>query len=320
MGNPILEINTPKRHFFSLRKELLAEISPFHRSDFEHRPGENVYQFSSGDTKIQFHVQGLGDLMIIRQFGRAFDSYLSEHQDPELGKVVIATGAFAPAISPEVGDINCYWWWSFGTMENRPDQYLEQYIEATEVTPDVVLCPSRQTEKEASQLGLTTVRLPLAVGSFRPLGLDRSGLGFAGSKYMRNKEKMNMTVGPFEETIDWVTDFVLPEQLNIWYNSKLATFGTHKEGQRQWGMVNNRVFEAIGSGTPFILESHPTVEEILGFEFPYQTESRRETRELVAQIRERPTDAIDTFEDFSTRIHNNHTYGHRVRSLIDALR
>lgn len=288
---------------------------------YRKKRGENHFFYSSGETSFVLQGEGLGDMMIIRQFGRAIQDVLAATDDPELGKVVITTGALSPAFRPDDGDINLYWWWSFGLFDDNPEQYLSQYLKTTAVEPDIILCPSERTEKEARQEGFETLRFPLGTYAFEPVGSERKGLGYAGSVGHKRSDKEEAVLGPFVSSDDFeqVSHFRFPEELNLWYNTKLATFGLHKEGQRRWGMVNNRVFETLASGTPLVLESHPSVEEVLGFEYPYQTSSREETVELVARIRENRESVLADFEDYSERVRRDHTYENRVRQLVDVL-
>lgn len=288
---------------------------------YERERGENHFTYNAANTSFVLQGRGLGDLMIIRQFGRAIQDWLCDNPDPELGKVVITTGAFAPAYNPDDGDLHLYWWWSFGPYDETPGEYLRQYASATSVHPDVVLCPSERTEKEARQMGFETMRVPLGTYAFEPVGGERSGLGYAGSVGHKRSDKEEMVLGPFADSsaFEQVSHFRFPEELNLWYNTKLVTFGLHKEGQRRWGMVNNRVFETLASGTPFIMESHPSVEDVLGFEYPYQTSSRAETVELVEEIIENSETVLDEFQEFSEKVRRDHGYRNRVERIIDGL-
>lgn len=307
---------------YTLKKWSPFHIPPVHDRYVRNR-GENHFTYGTAGTSFVLQGAGLGDLMILRQFGRALHDYLIDNPDPELDDVVITTGAMAPAFDPDEGDVNLYWWWSFGHHDDSPERYLDYYLDNVSVEPDIVLCPSERTEREARQAGLDTLRFPLGTYSFEPrASTDRSGLGYAGSPNHKEDEKEARVVGPYagSDAFEWVTHFRFPEELNLWYNQKLLTFGLHKEGQRQWGLVNNRVFETIASGTPLVLEAHPTVDDVLGFEYPYQTESRTETRELVEEIRGDPAAALAEFESFSERVRDDHDYSRRVETLVEYLR
>jgi len=284
-------------------------------------PGENCFEFTGPETTIQFHGQGLGDLMIIRQFGRGFERYLSKHGDPGLGRIVISCGGYKSTYNPDRGDVNCLWWWSFGPHDDEPEQFLPSYLDEVTVEPDVVLCLSERCAREAEQLGYETILLPLGTQAFKPLHNSRSGLGYAGSRGHKQSEQERIVLGPYGDRpeFEWVSHFVTPTQLNMWYNTRLVTFGLTKHGQREWGMVNNRVFETLASGTPLVLESHPNVENILGFEYPYQTSTRKETVELVEEIQSNPEESLAEFQQFSERVRDQHSYTNRTQTLVNAL-
>lgn len=298
-------------------RETMRDASPFHK--YATKPGENYFEFRAGRTTLHCHTIGLGDVMMVRQLGRAFVEYLRRYGDPELGDVVLTSGGYAPKLDQEEGDVNLYWWYSFGPMDDRPEQFFAEHVEAhLDVRPDVVLCPSARFESAAERHGYETLRFPIGTYGYEPLDLERDGLGYAGSRWHKSGEKIREMLGPFRERPDfeWVSEFTLPEQLNLWYNTRLATFGVTKESQRQWGTVNSRVFEALASGTPLILRDHPTVEDVLGFEYPYQVSSREETVETVEKIRSRPAETMEEFAEFSRSVRDEHSYVTRLETLF----
>jgi hypothetical protein len=300
-------------------RTLGKSISPIHKYTTE--SGVNRFEFKAPETLVKIHAVGLGDLMIVRQLGRAIHNYFAENGDPKLAEVVIATGGQDPAYHPDDGDINLYWWWSLGQYDNQPQKYLEQYVQQADVDPDIILCLSQECVQEAEELGYETLYFPLGTQAFEPLRFERDGLGYAGTKGHKASTKEQRLFGPYRESdnLEWVSDFIYPEQLNMWYNKKLITFGMHKEGQRQYGMVNNRVFETLASGTPFILEEHPVVDDVLGFDYPYQSSSPQETEVLVEKIRSNPQDTVEEFREYSELVRKNHSYNTRVQKLFKFL-
>jgi hypothetical protein len=254
--------------------------------------------------------------------GAAFSEYLSQNPDPDLGEITIINGGYAPKCDIEEGDINIYWWYSFGPHDKNPCKFHDQYFDPnidTEI--DIVLCGSDKIQKEAKKLGYDTLYFPIGTYGFRDLDLDRRGLGYAGSKNHKSKQKVNEFLSPFisKPDFEWVSHFTVPEELNLWYNTRLLTFGLTKEGQRQWGVVNSRVFEALGSATPFIIPDHPTLNDVLGFEYPYQVSDQAEAERLVEEMTSNPEKTLKEFKKYSKKIHQNHNYTVRLETLFDYL-
>lgn len=257
--------------------------------------------------------------MIIRQFGRAIQNFFRNQGDPELDDIVISTGAMAPAYEPLQGDLNLFWWWSFGDLDDSPERFLDDYLDRVSVRPDIILCPSEKTEKEAQQAGFETIRFPLGTHAFEPLGFDRSGIGYAGTLGHKMSKKEEMMLGPYRNSPNFesVSHFRFPEELNCWYNTKKVTLGMHKEGQKSWGMVNNRVFETLASGTPLILKKHDNLSNVLGFEYAYQVSSGDELRDTMQELRQRSDQSIRSeFNDYSQKVREQHNYRRRVDRLF----
>lgn len=279
-----------------------------------------AYAFRGPRTILEMYLGGLGDRMIGRQVGQAFALYLEEHGDPALGRVVVSCGGYGS--SPVRGDVNLYWWWSFGSRDLPPDRWLDRYLDAVYVRPDVILCPSRRTLEEAERAGFPVIHLPLGVGpDFRPLGVERSGLGYAGTPDHKPDRERETVLGPWLESgeLEWVSDIETPAGLNLWYNTKLVAFGMTKPGQRAGGLVNNRVFEVLASGTPFVSSRHEGLEATLGFSFPFQSSSPAETRELVSHIRENRGEVLERCRGWSRRVRSEHSYVRRLEHLFDEL-
>lgn len=294
------------------------------RIPLEYAPRESGfdYRFSTNDTQLCFHTAGLGDEMMVRQLGGAFTDYLADNPDPELGSVTIINGGYAPESELTESRTNVYWWYSFGPYDDDPSRYHDEYLDPhVDFDLDLILCGSRQIQEEAEQLGYETLYFPIGTHGFRNLGLRREGFGYAGSKHHKDSSKVEQIMGEYvdREDFEWVDDLTDPRELNLWYNRQFVTFGLTKEGQRQWGVVNSRVFEALGSATPFIIRDHPTLEDTLGFEYPYQAESQADVREIVDRFVENRESVLEEFAEFSERIHRNHNYTVRLETLFDHL-
>lgn len=319
LNSVLADYDSLRDHVNQLRFRF-GELSPWHGHD--NIPGENVFEFVAPETEVRIHGSGLGDLMIIRQFGNAFNRYVQRYGDPELGSVVVATGGWGPALHPTEGDVNLYWWWSVGSHENEPAQYLEDYHREVAVRPDVVLCLSEKCQREAEQLGYDTLYLPLGTRAFEPLNVRRSGIGYAGSKGHKETQSEQVIVSPVKHRDDfqWVSNYVMPSQLNLWYNTKEVTLGMTKGGQKWWGMVNNRVFETLASATPLVLGKHPNVEDVLGFEYPYQAESASDTVTHIKNLTANRDEIREEFRRVSREVRENHSYDERVNTVVSALK
>lgn len=288
----------------------------------ENSGGKYTYQFSTNHTSLNFHTSGLGDKMIVRQVGRAFMSYVSTKGDPNLGPITIINGGYSHKFDFYPSDTNIYWWYSFGPMDDDPGRFYDEVLVSNlEIDIDLILCGSKRIQTEAEQLGYDTLYFPIGFHGFEPLGLDREGFGYAGSVGHKSDEKTEMLLGPFMNRPDfeWVTHLSTPEELNLWYNTRFITFGLTKAGQHQWGVVNSRVFESLGSGTPLIIREHPTLDDVLGFEYPYQATDSNDAREMVDQFTAKPSETLAEFEDYARTVRNNHDYTVRLEHLFSNL-
>ena len=84
-------------------------------------------------------------------------------------------------------------------------------------------------------------------------------------------------------------------------------------------MVNNRVFEVLASGTPFIIHRHRALEEVLGLPYPYQSDSPEQSRSLADEIDMDYQKHLSVFDGYRQAIDAGHRYRHRVKTLIDFL-
>lgn len=284
------------------------------------RDWTTVHRATYGKSRLSVLTTiGLGDVMIAKQVSETFLQYCKEAGDPHLGHTVLTAGAWPPHLRPEKGDHNVYWWWS---MSGRED-WLEHYLNSIEVKPDVVACLSSLCSTYAQQLGCKTVNLPLAVGAhFMPLNTARNGVGYGGSKQHKDQSQVDAIISPFrnDPAFEWIDHLKTPQDLNIFYNSKQLILGMTEAYQERAGMVNNRVFEVLATGTPFIIHRHRALSDTLGFEYPYQSCAPQETRHLTEQILAHYPMALEQFESYRQKIQARHTYRHRMHTLMDFLK
>lgn len=283
------------------------------------RDWSTVHSSRFGKTEFSmFTSVGLGDVMIAKQICKEFVTYCEQHGDPQLGRIVITAGAWPKGFKVTEGDHNVYWWWSM----NGQDDWLETYLAAVNVQPDVVACLSSWCVNYASKVGCRTLYLPLAVGeSFQPLQRLRSGVGFAGSKGHKDSPQMEAIVAPFMDQpgFEWATNLSTSGQLSEFYNRKQLTLGMTEIYQEKTGMVNNRVFEVLATGTPFIIHRHRALEEVLEHDFPYQSDSAAQTRRLSEEIFADYPKHLTIFEHYQRIIDSKHRYQHRLGTLLTFL-
>lgn len=260
--------------------------------------------------------------MMARQLVAAFTAYLGRNGDPGLGSIVLVAGGFMPSEPFKTGDVTLYWWYSFGPFDDEPDRFLPDYFRPNiAVKPDLMLCGSKRIQQEAREAGYSTLYFPIGTYGYEPLGLGREGMGYAGSREHKAESKVQGLMGPFipRDDFEWVDDLQTIAELNLWYNSKLLTFGLTKEGQRKWGVVNSRVFETLATGTPLLMPEHPTLEEVLGFDYPYQISQPQEAKEKVDSIEQEPEETLAEFAEYAERVREDHSYVERLRTLFNAV-
>ncbi len=289
------------------------------RLERRRRDWSTAHRARFGSTRLSiFTTVGLGDTMVARQVAEEFERSCESYGDPKLGHIVIVAGAWPLEFQLPRGDRNVYWWWS---MNGRED-WLETYLDRVNVKPDVVACLSQWCMERARRAGAKPLYLPLAAGEhFRALGVERSGVGYAGSKGHKDAAQVAAVIGPFEShaQFEWASGFTSPLEINAFYNRKQIVLGMTETYQERAGMVNNRVFETLASGTPFILHRHRALDEVLGQPYAYQSGGAEETRALAEKILGDYAAHLAVFEGLRRVVDERHRYRHRWRTLIDCL-
>ncbi len=289
------------------------------RRERRQRDWSTVHRETFATTTLSIHTNvGMGDVMVARQVCQEFASYCEAHGDPKLGHIVVIGGAWPLEFTLPKGDHNIYWWWSM----NGRDNWLDQYLDRACVKPDVIACLSRWCCEQAKRSGRRVLYLPLAAGEhFRPLGLSRMGIGYAGSKGHKDVEQVATIVGPFTDgsNFEWASGFTTPQEINEFYGRKQVVLGMTERYQERAGMVNNRVFEVLASGTPFLIHSHRALEEVLGQPYPYQSGTPAQSRERVNEILADYPRHLAVFDRYRQTVEAKHRYRHRLKTLIDFL-
>jgi hypothetical protein len=276
-------------------------------------------RFMAEETELWCFGCGLGEQAIIEQLGKSFLDYCVDN-DPCLGKIMLAMGNNATSGMPYRGDLNVWYTWS------DHKGFIPEYLNRAWITPSLLLCASREIEREAQELGLPSIYLPLATGNdFQPLELLRKGLGYAGNPIKPN-DQYETLINPFVNRADFEwkskhgTDKYLSlKELNAWYNTKQVVFGMIAGHCRTLHLIPNRMYETLASGTPFITGRYD-LEDTFDFKYPYMTDSREETVTLVDQILADYPRHLKQFAEYSKNVRENHTFDVRIKTLMEHLR
>lgn len=274
-------------------------------------------RYIGAKTEIWFFGVGLGDLACMQQMGDAFLEICDRGDDPELGRIMVSHGSTVTALQPYKGDLNIWHAWG-----DRPD-WVEYYLSKVSIRPDLCLCISHGVQKHLEKYGFNTFYSPLAVGRFfKPLGLERKGLGYCGNP-TKSKRQYAAVIDPIANRLDFEWHgrnpkdewWTLP-RLNEWYNTKQIVFGMSNEYNIDLAFMSNRVFETLASGTPFIYFKHSGFEETFGYNYPYQTECAEETQALIDIILEDYPVHLARFAKYSEDVLKNHNYVSRLERLF----
>ena len=275
-------------------------------------------RFIGKKTELWFFGCGLGDQAVISQIGETFLELCEEGMDPELGRVMISFGNGPTAMMSYKGDINVRW--SLGSTGY--EDWFKSYIKHAKVKPDLYLCASQKVLDRINEEGLHGILLPQGVGKqFKPLNLEREGLGYAGLN-TKTKEMTHIMLGPaIERGLEWVSKdpssgFKSLPELNEWYNEKQIIFGMDWPENKELGVVTNRVYESIASGTPFIQYRLQTLSKTLGFEYPYQSSTYEETDQLIDEILSDYDAVLEQFGIWSWAIRSQHSYRNRLEDIL----
>jgi len=273
-------------------------------------------------TELWFFTAGLGDQTLAQQVGDCFLEYCDTIGDPKLGRIMFSFGLAESAMNPYRGDFNVCWPWGV-TPEG-----LENHLSKIKVKQDLIIGPWPERRKAAEDMGLASHPFTVGVGPrfFKPLGLPRKGLGFAGLDNKTESQK-HIVLGPamkrddfkwHAKTIDdkWLT---IP-QLNEWYNSKQILFGMIQEYRHRTDYMPTRMMESLASGTPIIEYRIPATPQYFGFEYPYMTESYEETEALINHILKNYDIVHENILRLSDYIRKEHNYTKKLGALFTCLR
>jgi O-antigen biosynthesis protein len=115
-----------------------------------------------------------------------------------------------------------------------------------------------------------------------------------------------------------VADYVPNEALPVVYSSIGVLVADHWDTMRSWGMVSNRLFDALACGTPVISDYLPEVRELFGDAVPMYRDGT-DLRELVDATLADPSGARHRAAAGREQVLARHTFDHRAHAFLDAL-
>jgi GT2 family glycosyltransferase len=115
-----------------------------------------------------------------------------------------------------------------------------------------------------------------------------------------------------------VSDYVPNQILPVVYSSIGLLLIDHWDGMRAWGMISNRVFDALACGTPVISDFLPEVRELFGDAVPMFRDGA-ELRSLVDASLTDPGAARQRAAAGREQVLAAHTFDHRAKTFLEAL-
>lgn len=103
------------------------------------------------------------------------------------------------------------------------------------------------------------------------------------------------------------------------YASAGVVLGMTERRQQDQGMINNRVFEALGCGATFVADHFPALEAFFGERVHY-ARSADDTRSVIEAARARPREYRERGRANQQWILEKHTYDLRAREVIRVFR
>jgi glycosyltransferase involved in cell wall biosynthesis len=99
------------------------------------------------------------------------------------------------------------------------------------------------------------------------------------------------------------------------YSAAGVVLGFHEDTQRELGMWNNRVFEALAVGAPFICDRADGLEEVFGEAILF-TDGGEETADHIRRVLRDPVEARRRAEVGRSIVAERFTYDHAVAELL----
>jgi len=161
---------------------------------------------------------------------------------------------------------------------------------------------------------------------FYPMGLERTAIGFAGLDN-KTEQQRHIVLGPAIDRgdLDWrtktVSDIYVPiPELNEFYNTLKVTFGMVDEERHNINYMPSRIFETLATQTPIITYKLYKFKESMGFDYPYQTTSYEETKEMMEYILDNHEEVMKEMKWYSDYVREHHCYEKKLTQLFKELK
>lgn len=106
-----------------------------------------------------------------------------------------------------------------------------------------------------------------------------------------------------------------PDDIAKLYASTQVVLGMTEGRQKELGMINNRVFEALGCGASFVGDHFPELQSFFE-DRVMTTSSQEETEAAVQRVLDNPHEFERRRKDDREWILQKHTYDHRVSTIL----
>lgn len=100
------------------------------------------------------------------------------------------------------------------------------------------------------------------------------------------------------------------------YNNSKVVLGVTEDRQRRFGMINNRVYEALACGAFFISEYFAELEDEFG-DMIFYSKKEGDTRMSIELILSNWHQMITHSQRVSSFIKDNHSYQHRIKEIMN---
>lgn len=286
------------------------------------KPIQPHYQRYWGEeTECWFFGCGLGEQTMFIQIGTSFLEMVDEGNDPKLGRIMFSMGHGLMAFQPYKGDHNVIWTWAM-----RPHQ-IDIYLNGITCHPDLFIINQKEINKIIESKGIKTITMQSAGVNpkhFFPMNKPREGIGFCGID-SKGEEQKRIVIEPARAyNFEWMNktkdDFRSVRELNEWYNNKQIVLGmVHKE-RGSYKYVPTRVPETLASETPLIISKLYELEENMGFDYPYQTTSAKQTKYWIDYILDDYDSVQKEMGKYAKIVREKHNYKNILNTIFEELK